>query len=145
MPSLSHAQRDGNMDGNLDAFASSLTTGQVNNLSNLTASNSIPVELISFDVVTYFDAHSIVWSTSSEFDNSHFELEYAYGEPQNFSAIDRVDGSGTTMNQSNYGIDHFVSTAGTHYYRLRQVATDGTSTLIDVAIVEAKGKSASAF
>ena len=115
------------MDGNSDDFASSLTAGQINTFSNPVA--SFPVELINFDVVTYFDAHSIAWSTSSESGNSHFVLEYAYGAPLEFKVIDRIGGSGTTMNQSKYGVDHFINTAGAHYYRLRQVSTDEGSGL----------------
>ncbi|MEM9885320.1 MAG: DUF4347 domain-containing protein [Bacteroidota bacterium] len=85
---------------------------------------ALPVEL------TYFDAKEqncnilLSWRTESEFNNSHFELEYS-SNGKEFIPISKIKGAGTSLTPKEYAYDH-SSIANVNYYRLKQVDVDGS-------------------
>ena len=64
------------------------------------------------------------WSTATEKDNSHFEIEKAV-QSLEFQAIGEVEGNGTTSTESNYTFIDRDLESSTAYYRLRQVDYNG--------------------
>jgi hypothetical protein len=80
----------------------------------------IPVELISYNAVVNDDDVTLRWSTSTELNNSHYEIF------RNDVLIAVVDGNGTTTTQSDYSyVDENLS-SGSYSYTLIQIDFDGT-------------------
>ena len=94
----------------------------------------VPVELISFEGTAKNKNVDLSWSTASEENNSHFEIEYSTNG-RDFTYIDKVVGVGTTAEIQNYQFTHTDAAAGKNYYRLRQVDFDGAFEYSSVAVV----------
>ena len=65
----------------------------------------------------------LYWSTLSENNNSHFNVESSF-DGINFKKIGEVAGSGTTSSLKNYEFDDMQPYPGINYYRLQQVDYD---------------------
>jgi hypothetical protein len=85
----------------------------------------LPVELTHFEVSKIEEGMLLEWTTASEIENSHFEVEISYNGT-NWSSIGVVQGAGNSMEENNYSfIDNEIG-SGVQYYRLKQVDFDGT-------------------
>ncbi len=102
-----------------------------------TCANALPVELTSFTVTYKQKEVSLTWTTVSELNNSHFEIEYSI-DGASFRAIDEVAGNGTTQLKQEYSYTHKTPANGTNYYRLKQVDYDGAFEYSDTRVVEVK-------
>lgn len=104
----------------------------------------LPVTLTSF-TATAAPSRSVqlAWTTASEVNNDYFEVQHSL-DGSTFAALGRVAGHQTTAQASAYSfVDAAPGTEATHYYRLRQVDLDGTSTFGPVRAVRlAAGSSA---
>ncbi|MCR5888166.1 right-handed parallel beta-helix repeat-containing protein [Hymenobacter sp. J193] len=87
----------------------------------------LPVELTSFTAKAVGMDVELQWRTASEKNNDHFVVERSY-DGKYFSALGQVAGHGSTLNANSYSYtDRGVGQhAGSVYYRLKQVDTDGT-------------------
>ncbi len=95
----------------------------------------VPVELVSFTAEPVINGIRLNWSTTSELNNSHFEIERS-ADKITFEKIASVNGYGTTTVQQTYSyIDKNVK-EGIYYYRLKQVDFDGTSSYSLIIEVE---------
>jgi hypothetical protein len=100
----------------------------------------IPVELASFAASVNNNIVMLNWITSSELNNSGFEIERQAGSKQyaigRWERIGFVEGNGTTTEINYYSfIDEEVS-AGKYLYRLKQIDFDGTFEYSDIIEVE---------
>jgi len=117
------------------------STGAVNTVSNAniaaanffrswTLSNilePLPVELIRFDAKCENDVVRLTWTTGSESNNSHFNVERS-ADGFTFETMGEVPGAGTSQVPVDYlFLDERPLALA--YYRLRQVDFDGTETL----------------
>lgn len=95
----------------------------------------LPVTLSNFDVLKA-DAVSVqlVWSTSSEINNSHFEIMHS-SNGVDFKVISRVVGAGYSNDIQEYNFVHENLTAGNHYYKLKQVDFDNKSEVFNVKMI----------
>jgi hypothetical protein len=95
----------------------------------------IPVELISF--LSFVDDNDVTlnWSTATEINNSHFEVERS-DDGISFLNIASVPGHGTTTETKNYSYKDLNLENGIYYYRLKQVNYDGSFELLNVINVE---------
>lgn len=85
----------------------------------------LPIELISFSVVKNTDhTVSIYWSTSSEKNNSHFEVQRS-SDGVNFQTIHTIQVDGNSDDIKLYSVIDEKPTEGVNYYRLLQVDYDG--------------------
>jgi len=92
----------------------------------------LPVELLNFKAKADEDHIDLIWSTASEFDNSHFELERGE-DSKNFKKIAWIDGQGTTLEITDYKYEDKEAIHGVlYYYRLKQVDFDGKFTYSDI-------------
>lgn len=84
----------------------------------------LPVELVSFTGAATADGITLKWSTASEDNNSHFEVERST-DGKAFEKISQVQGHGNSSVMLYY--DHLDQRPkpGTNYYRLKQVDIDG--------------------
>ncbi|WP_157780941.1 T9SS type A sorting domain-containing protein [Hymenobacter sedentarius] len=94
--------------------------------STVTVLRPLPVELISFEAVKSDKVAVLTWATASEKNSAYFEIERSF-DGESFESVGQRAGAGTTSARTNY---QFVDTrlaqsAGTVYYRLRQVDATG--------------------
>ncbi|WP_238387971.1 Ig-like domain-containing protein [Hymenobacter sediminis] len=97
----------------------------------------LPVTLVSFTAQAAGADAKLLWRTSQELNNERFVVERSFNGTS-FQAIGQVQGQGTSAQAHDYAFsDRGVGSqaAGTVYYRLRQVDTDGTSSLSPVQVV----------
>ncbi len=97
--------------------------------------NVLPVELLFFNAKLVGSDVSLTWTTGSETNNSHFDIERA-GPDLDFKKIGRVDGVGDSPTQTDYRFIDSKSLLGMSYYRLRQVDFDGSYTYSDIKSID---------
>jgi len=103
----------------------------------ITISSTLPIELISFSARATENFCELDWVTASETNNDYFTIERsATGEE--FEAVAKVKGAGTTTTLENYEYRDMQPHEGLSYYRLRQTDYDGTSTVSDIIPVDLK-------
>ncbi|WP_022825022.1 beta strand repeat-containing protein [Hymenobacter norwichensis] len=117
----------------------SLVVGNTSEFSGNTAllqNRPLPVELARFSAVADNTNGLLSWTTASEKNNAQFVVERSLSGIS-FEAIGTVAGQGTTTQSHTYQfIDKQVATvASLVYYRLRQVDTNGASSLSAVQVV----------
>lgn len=85
----------------------------------------LPIEWLGFEATMMDKTIMLQWSTLSELENSHFEIQRKIKD-QPFIKIGEVKGNGTTNERKEYQFidDHPI--LGDHYYRLKQVDFNGT-------------------
>lgn len=66
------------------------------------------------------------WTTSTEVNNSGFEIQRKHNNDNEFIAIGFVDGKGTTNEIQNYTFTDVGLFAGMYKYRLKQINFDGS-------------------
>ena len=93
---------------------------------------TIPVELVSFNVSVVNNSVSLSWVTSSELNNSGFEVQKKVNSLQSsvsnseFETIGFVEGNGTTTETNHYFFEDKNLSSGKYSYRLKQIDFDGT-------------------
>ncbi len=93
-----------------------------------TWSPTIPVELTKFAAQKDNATAKLTWSTASELNNSHFDIERS-ANGKTFDKIGEISGYGSTQEARTYTfVDEKPFTAA-NYYRLRQVDLDGKETV----------------
>ncbi|WMX14574.1 cadherin-like domain-containing protein [Aureispira sp. CCB-E] len=124
---------DDNPLGAVD-FQGARTNGEVEDYQFL-MNDPLPVELLYFTAKLEGKNTGVLnWATSSELNNAGYEVEHALpstGAPE-FNQIGYVNGAGTTTTAQNYDYKVPNLISGVHYFRLKQVDFDGTSTYTEV-------------
>jgi len=86
--------------------------------------NAVPVELTSFTGSVQDNGVLLNWTTATELNNQGFEIERSSSN-QEWTKIGYVPGFGTTTEPRSYSyVDNNVS-AGSYYYRLKQIDFNG--------------------
>ena len=105
----------------------------------------LPVELTSFTGVNVGNDNILSWSTSSEMNSDHFELEHSL-DAKDFTNLGNVSAAGTSVDKRDYNFTHANPASAINYYRLKLVdrddtykyssiiAIDNTSSLTDVLV-----------
>ncbi|MBH8558490.1 T9SS type A sorting domain-containing protein [Hymenobacter negativus] len=97
--------------------------------------NPLPVELSRFDATAKGAGVALTWATASEKNSDRFEIQRsATGEV--YETLGSVKGQGNTTLAHDYSFVDSHPLAGTAYYRLRQVDSDGTFSFSPVAAVQ---------
>jgi len=124
-----------------------VTASAVDHLSVWTlaaSSNPLPVELSAFEAAAVGADARLTWTTASEKNNDHFEVQVSTNGTE-FQSIGRVASQGNTARATNYSlVDAKIAryNKALLYYRLRQVDTDGTATLSPVRTLSVGGAEA---
>ncbi len=137
-------------DSDLQTPGAEIATVNGNNqsaFSSLPLSNettALPVEMATFEGGTTEDGVRLNWRTASEQNNAGFRVERrarGRGSEESWTKVGFVDGSGTTSEVQRYRFtdEDLPYAADTLRYRLRQVDTDGTTSLTDPVIVARGG------
>ena len=90
----------------------------------LPSNTPLPVELVDFSSRCMDGDVAIEWSTASENNSMHFEVESSV-DAFNWEAIAVVDAAQFSTSLIDYAILHEGAAREKNYYRLKQVDTDG--------------------
>ncbi len=100
--------------------------------------NTVPVELTSFNATTNNNDVMLSWQTATETNNKGFEIERLKDNKitklQDWKSIGFIEGHGTTTKENSYSFIDKNLEPGDYLYKLVQVDFDGTKT--DSKIVE---------
>jgi len=96
---------------------------------------ALPVELTNFTAYAEEEAVVLEWATASETNNDYFSVERSI-DGTTFTAIEEIEGNGTTSSASNYTTFDMNPISGVSYYRLKQTDFDGTISYSDIVPVE---------
>lgn len=100
----------------------------------------IPVELTSFTASLEKQKVVLVWSTATETNNSHFEIERKL-KNRDWEKISEVNGAGTTTIPQTYSFEDdlsFTMYDGKILYRLKQIDFDGSFSYSKIVSVDVK-------
>lgn len=86
--------------------------------------NVLSAELTHFTAVPQANSVLLSWTTASETNNSHFEVERST-DARTWAKVGEVKGNGSKSAESKYTFTDAQPTTGINYYRLKQVDTDG--------------------
>jgi len=101
-------------NGCVDAYSTTVNIGCV-----------LPIELLAFDARNEGAYVHCSWSTATETDNDHFEVERSLDGVQ-FETVGIVPGAGNSTSTLHYALDDRKSYTGRSFYRLTQVDNKGT-------------------
>jgi hypothetical protein len=99
--------------------------------SNITvadiSANTLPVNLISYEIQKANNYAEISWKTASEQNNKSFVI-YRSGDDKQFVKIGELDGNGTTNTANKYTFYDRDPLSGNNYYKLIQLDKNGKTT-----------------
>lgn len=99
----------------------------------------LPVELTEFKGTLQQDKSALLqWTTSSEYDSKHFELEKSM-DGRTFRRIATVPAAGYSFATRNYSFMDKEPLTELNYYRLRSVDLDNSSQLSNVVVLKLPG------
>lgn len=105
---------------------------------------ALPVELISFSGNCIDEKVELIWETASEYNSSHFILEYSR-DGQEWSIINMQDAALNSTEQISYFFIDENAGSGNNYYRLTQTDVDGTTETFDIINVNCEKNTSSYF
>lgn len=106
-------------------------------LPSLTTTTTLPVNLIDFSATAENKQVKIEWSTASELNNHHFDVERS-ADGTSWNVVNTVKGNGTTSSISIYSAYDNAPLNTVNYYRLLQVDLDGRKKVSKVVAVRFK-------
>ena len=109
-------------------YASNLTGGGFAPMSTL------PVTFVNFYVAVENEKVKIVWSTATETNNNHFEIERSF-DGLNWSTLTIIAAVGNSNAIINYSYTDKKPNAAVTYYRIKQVDQDGGVTYTSVKTI----------
>jgi hypothetical protein len=111
-------------------------------LRDITKGIDLPVDWLFFNAKkTSNNAALLTWGTATEINSLGFEIEHALpttGLPE-FEMIDFVESIGSPVIGAHYSYDVRSLAPGVHYFRLRQIDTDGSEAYSETRAVVITG------
>ncbi len=111
-----------------------LSSTEVTNLFNYMNNGTLPIDWLSF-TGKVADAHvNLQWQTPDAAVFAYFEVEHS-SDAQNFSVIGHLpknNGVALAEGKLLYSFADLIPESGDNYYRIKEVGTDGQSSLSDV-------------
>lgn len=105
------------------------------------SSGVLPIRLLDFKAVPDQWKVNVFWTTATEHDNEHFTVERST-DNEDWNGVAELPGAGNSQSLQQYATVDEHPLMGISYYRLRQIDTDGNSTLSNTVSVEFNGGSA---
>jgi Domain of unknown function (DUF4082)/Secretion system C-terminal sorting domain len=112
-----------------------LSTINIDMVFTATIGVTLPIELTQFDANTEGSKNNLTWTTASETNNKHFDIERST-DGTTFHNIGQVKGNNKPSSYQFVDNQPFATT----YYRLRQIDFDGTETYSKIVSVVQTGK-----
>jgi hypothetical protein len=96
---------------------------------------SLPVTLLSYEATLLSNKKvKLDWSTSSETNNHHFEIEKST-DGINFTSIGRIDATGNGNAVARYSFTDAETISRNTFYRLKQMDIDGNSKYLGTKLI----------
>ncbi|MBX2932583.1 MAG: T9SS type A sorting domain-containing protein [Chitinophagaceae bacterium] len=106
---------------NLDIYSVALDDNEV---ANLYVYGNLPVELSSFTAQLSNRTTNLLWSSATEINTSHFDIEYSNNGSE-FAKVGSVQAQGNSSTAKQYSYQHTINEQPIHFYRLKMVDKDG--------------------
>jgi photosystem II stability/assembly factor-like uncharacterized protein len=90
----------------------------------------LPMVVENFSAQLKGNEVSLFWQTSSELNNTGFEIQRRK-ENGNWYDIIFIDGAGTIRKLRNYNHIDILQSSGTYFYRIKQIGNDGKVIFLD--------------
>ena len=95
----------------------------------------LPIELTHFGITDIINNNILLsWSTSSEINNSHFIVEYS-NDGISFETAKTIPASNEAQG-ADYNTSITLTSGGKHYFRLKQIDIDGTTSTFNIVSTE---------
>ena len=108
--------------------------GAATSTGTITVNGTLPVSLVSYTVNAQNNSALLDWKTSSEKNNSHFNILHST-DGINFSFLASVKASGNGSIPNNYFFKDLNPNQGANYYQLQQVDLDGKVIELGVRVI----------
>ncbi len=95
----------------------------------------LPIELVSFVGNAKSCVNHLEWATASETNNDYFEMQRSF-DGVSFEPIAEIAAAGNSQNIQLYSYRDEIDSKGEVYYRLKQVDTDGSSSISHVVVLK---------
>ena len=125
------------------AFSGGNATNTVNAIGTnsqigVTFQGDVPLPVVLTEFSAKWDEEDVLvtWQTATEVNNDYFEVLHSQALEEGFEVLSKIDGRGQSVELVNYDYRHLGPSSGQHFYRLRQVDFDGTSSLSQVVALE---------
>ncbi|MBK8981900.1 MAG: VCBS repeat-containing protein [Ignavibacteria bacterium] len=120
------ASGDFDDDGDIDVVAKEKQTNEIAILLN--GDSPLPVELSSFISIVISNSVKLNWSSSSEQNNSGFEIQRSTVKNESSAAWTKIgftEGQGNSNSSADYSFEDKNLTSGKYKYRLKQIDFNG--------------------
>ena len=97
--------------------------------------NPLPIELISFDVISDGIFNILNWKTATEFNNNYFTIEKSF-DGLEWKELCKVNGNGSSTSINNYSHRDLITNKTIIYYRLSQTDYDGTDKYYQIIYID---------
>jgi uncharacterized protein (TIGR03790 family) len=88
--------------------------------------NTLPVELVSFNSIVKNNVITVQWKTATEINNAGFEVERrSISNRSEWNKVGFIQGSGTSNVSIEYSFTDKIMATGKYEYRLKQIDQDG--------------------
>jgi len=120
-----------------DPAGSVSTQGFLNNVGLYVVGNNetLPVEMLSFDVDKKDQKAILKWSTATEINNAGWNIQKS-DNGFTWKTIDWIKGNVNSGNQKDYSYSDLIQRDGLTFYRLEQVDIDGQKSYSEVRNIE---------
>ncbi|CAG5007721.1 hypothetical protein DYBT9275_04111 [Dyadobacter sp. CECT 9275] len=108
------------------------------------ASNPLPVTLVSFNAKAEGNVNHLDWSTTSETNSDHFDVQRSR-DGKSWSSIGKVTSQGESNELIPYTFSDRTPLSGRNYYRLKMIDRDGTFAFSRIINVKSEILQASAY
>ena len=100
----------------------------------------VPVKLMSFSGKTNEQSNNLYWSTASEENFSHFEVERS-NDGSTYNRFSTVNSKGSYGRGATYNLNDAYPFAGYSFYRLKMIDKDGSFSYSNIVRLETSRKS----
>lgn len=104
-------------------------------IGSSSATNTLPIELITFTGNKTGIDNELKWTTATELNNAFFTVEKTY-DGKNFEYLGKLNGAGNSTQSLNYSLIDYNIRPVINYYRLKQTDFDGLSTLSGIITID---------
>ena len=104
-----------------------------------TVSCAAPVDFVSFVGTSMEYGNELSWSTATELNNEHFEVEKSI-DGSSYSVLSIINGAGTSNTLINYHFTDLFNSTEKSYYRLHQFDKDGKATYSKTIVIYSVAK-----
>lgn len=118
------------------------TFSNIRSAGGIGPNGPVPVTWLNYEAKEVNEGVQIDWSTASELDNSHFEIEFST-DAENWVFVDMVSSkaeNGRSESILEYSYVHTMPVAGKVYYRIKQVDFDNDFEYTEVMVVEVNNR-----